>query len=138
MIASLVFFVAVSRFVQQNEYRLVIVAGITIIIWLIVTFIAPSEKRETLTNFYRLVRPGGPGWGPVARDAPDVKPDRKLGVFVLIALIAAGIVYLTLPAIGFLIFKSYGKAILAFAGAGCCILLVLFLTKRIGWEKIIR
>jgi Na+/proline symporter len=138
MISSLVFFVIISRFVEQNEIRLVIVAVLTIIVWLIVTVLTPAEKEGTLTGFYRLIRPGGPGWRPIARLMPDVQTDRKLGMYVLIAVIASGIVYLTLPAIGFLIFKAYGKAILSFSGAVCCVVLVLLLTKRVGWEKIVR
>jgi Na+/proline symporter len=72
MIASLAFFIVVSRFVESNEYRLAIVAGLTIVTWLAATFLTAPENRETLERFYRAVRPGGPGWRPLAHLAPDV------------------------------------------------------------------
>ena len=35
---------------------------ITTIIWLTVTFITPADDNETLINFYKKTKPGGPGW----------------------------------------------------------------------------
>ncbi|MEO0541087.1 MAG: sodium:solute symporter family protein [Cyanobacteria bacterium P01_A01_bin.105] len=42
--------------------RLSVTAGITTVIWVVVMLLTPPESDETLDNFYRKVRPGGPGW----------------------------------------------------------------------------
>ena len=42
--------------------RLLVISGITAIIWITVMFLTPPETDETLDNFYRRVRPGGHGW----------------------------------------------------------------------------
>ena len=51
-----------------NEYGLPLymkfplIVFITTIIWLTVTFITPADDNETLINFYKKTKPGGPGW----------------------------------------------------------------------------
>ena len=137
MVVSLGAFVVVSRFVEANEYRMAIVAGVTIAAWLAVTFVTAPERRDTLEAFYRKVRPAGPGWGPVARALPDVRPDRHLGLSILAALLAAGIVYCTIPAVGLLLFGEYGKGALALAGAVACAGGVVVVLRRIGWAQIV-
>ncbi len=42
--------------------RLMVTSGISAILWVTVMLLTPPESDETLDNFYRLVRPGGPGW----------------------------------------------------------------------------
>ncbi len=138
MVASLVFFIGVSPFIEQNEHRLAVVAGLTIMAWLAATFLTRPERRDVLERFYRKVRPGGPGWRPVARDCPDVSADRNLGWSVLAALFATGVVYLTLPGVGLLIFGEVGRAALALAGAAACAIVVVLLLRRVGWATFVR
>jgi hypothetical protein len=40
---------------------------VTTVVWLSVTLLTRPESEATLERFYRRVRPGGPGWRPVAR-----------------------------------------------------------------------
>ncbi|MEM7647890.1 MAG: sodium:solute symporter family protein [Cyanobacteria bacterium P01_A01_bin.70] len=42
--------------------RLLVIAGITTVIWVTVMLITAPETDETLDRFYRKVHPGGPGW----------------------------------------------------------------------------
>jgi len=42
--------------------RLMVTSGISALLWVTVMLLTPPESDETLDNFYRLVRPGGPGW----------------------------------------------------------------------------
>jgi Na+/proline symporter len=55
---------------------LLITVGVTTTVWLSVTFLTAPEPMETLLAFYRRVRPSGALWGPVARAATDVKPQK--------------------------------------------------------------
>ena len=42
--------------------KIVVGSCLTTMAWLLSTFITPSEDEKTLTNFIKIVNPGGPGW----------------------------------------------------------------------------
>jgi solute:Na+ symporter, SSS family len=138
MVASLVFFVAISGYVPRNEHRLAVVGLLTIITWLAVTLVTKPESDEVLHRFYRKIRPGGPGWKRVARSCPDVRADEGLRWSALAALFATGIIYLGLPGVGLLIFGDYARAALALGGAGLCAVVLGVLMRRMGWESLVR
>ncbi len=141
MIASLGYFIVLNtksistRFLGDRELlseeKMAIVAVLTIVTWLAATFLTPAEPRETLRAFFRKVRPGGPGWKPVAAEEPDVEQDQDLGISIVGALFASGIVYLTLPAIGYLIFGNTVAAVGCFAGAVVCVGCVAVILKKL-------
>jgi Na+/proline symporter len=138
MIASLVYFVVVSRFVESNERRLAVVAVLTLVTWLTVTFLTRPEKTEVLEAFYARIRPGGGGWKPIAAKHPAVEVDRNLVKSIGAAFLATGVVYLTLPGMGYLLFGERGLAALSLGGAVVCGALAYLLVKSVGWEKIVR
>lgn len=43
--------------------------AVTTLCWLPCAYLAPQTDRATLIAFYRKIRPGGPGWRPIARAA---------------------------------------------------------------------
>ena len=66
-----------------NEYglplymKLPLIVFITTIIWLTVTFITPADDNETLINFYKKTKPGGPGWSFIKKlDNTDNKKEK--------------------------------------------------------------
>lgn len=133
MVASLGFFLVVSQFVETSEYRLAIVAGLTIVVWLAVTYLTKPESPETLDAFYRQVRPAGPGWGPVAARVRDVEPDTDLGQSILMALLGSAVVYLTIPGVGLVVFGEWGRAALTLGGALVAgVVLVRLLGRAVG------
>jgi Na+/proline symporter len=79
---------------------LVLTVASTTVIWVAVTFLTRPTARTKLLDFYRLVRPAGPGWRSVRAEAgvaasPDSLPNALLGwvlgcVFVYSALFGAG------------------------------------------------
>jgi len=42
---------------------------VTTSIWLIVTFITPSDDTDTLVKFYNKTKPGGPGWNIIKNNS---------------------------------------------------------------------
>jgi hypothetical protein len=138
MAASLVYFLLVSRFVESNERRLAVVALLTLITWIAITFLTRPEKPEVLESFYARIRPGGGGWRPIAERLPGVDVDRNLLKSLAAAFLATGVVYLTIPGIGNLIFGQAMAGAFCLVGAIACAALAYLLVMNVGWEKIVR
>ena len=81
-------------------FSLLVTVAITTVVWVTVTLLTEPANRETLIAFYRLVRPAGPGWQPIAAaagpvESPDSLPQSLLGwvlgcTFVYAALFGTG------------------------------------------------
>ena len=56
--------------VWDPSLRLVVGVAVTSAGWLLVTLLTRPAEPGTLLRFYREIRPLGPGWEPVARNAP--------------------------------------------------------------------
>jgi Na+/proline symporter len=112
---------------------LFVIVAFTTVAWLLATFATPATDMETLVAFYRRVRPGGPGWRPVARQAPEVTPDAGLGGLVVDWLAGVAFVYATLFAIGLALFGRYaGAAAAAVVAAAAVMLIYRDLSRRPG------
>ena len=89
--------------------KLIIGVGITTLIWFIATYFTPATEISTLRKFYRLIRPGGAGWGVVIREAKadgDHLPGGSGQLFTELKAVLLGcvMVYALLFAAGFLIY----------------------------------
>jgi SSS family solute:Na+ symporter len=81
-------------------FSLLVTVAVTTVVWVTVTLLTAPASREILVSFYRLVRPAGPGWQPIAAEAgpvesPDSLPQSLLGwvlgcAFVYAALFGTG------------------------------------------------
>jgi Na+/proline symporter len=100
-IVALGFFIARKNgLVLPAHVSLLVTVGVTSVVWIATTFIAPPANEETLINFYTLVRPSGPGWKPIekltgVRGSPDALSQALLGwvlgcTFVYSALFGTG------------------------------------------------
>ncbi len=89
------------------------VVAITTVVWLAATFLTRPTDAGKLDAFYQRVRPGGPGWKPVAARNPEVKADSGLLPLVFDWLAGVVLVYSFLFGMGFLLFGR------TWAGVGC-------------------
>ena len=101
----------------------IIVVPISIVIWLVVTFLTKPESEGTLLKFYKKIRPWG-WWSPIAKMNPDIERTSfipiviniLLGVsFIFFAMIGIGKLLLGTPYIGaFMILISICSGILIY------------------------
>jgi solute:Na+ symporter, SSS family len=68
--------------------------------------VTAPDDAERLEAFYRRVRPPGPGWGPVARHCPEVRPAVSLRKIGLCWVLGLGLVYGLMFGVGGLLFGS--------------------------------
>jgi len=139
MFGSLLVFVGVWAWQQtienpaermRGEYQSLLVALLTLVLWLAVTLLTPPEPRGKLVEFYRRIRPDGPGWRPIAAECPDVRPDGNLGRSIVCAVLGTTVVWLTLPGIGALIFGNWREAGLCLGGAALAGIALFALVER--------
>lgn len=115
-------FLAAERFWGYNPgetFKILAAVGITTISWLVVTWLTPPADQEILRSFYKRIRPGGPGWRKIVKDAEyegitldkskDLKWDVPTGILAMIWGVL--FVYSTLFAIGELLYAKYTTAI---------------------------
>jgi Na+/proline symporter len=99
--------------------RLLVGVGITTVAWITVTYLTRPTDEERLRSFYRLVRPGGPGWRRVVAaasaagdpiEARDVPWNLPLGILCMV--IGCLAVYSALFSIGYWIYGQTALALL--------------------------
>lgn len=99
--------------------RLLVTAGITTVVWVTVMLLTPPESDETLDNFYRRVRPGGPGWRR-QRQRTGMRPLQNLGLELQRVMAALLLLFGAMFAVGgFLLLRSllgWCSLIIAVAG----------------------
>ncbi|MEM6251778.1 MAG: sodium:solute symporter family protein [Cyanobacteria bacterium P01_D01_bin.156] len=99
---------SVVKVIQISDFglRLLVTAGITTVVWLVVMLLTPPESDETLDNFYRRVRPGGPGWRK-QRQRTGVRPWQNLGLEIKRVVASLLLLFGAMFAVGgFLLLRS--------------------------------
>jgi Na+/proline symporter len=61
----------------SSSTALLITVAITTICWVATAYVGPQNDRATLIDFYRKVRPAGPGWAPIAAAAGELRQDGR-------------------------------------------------------------
>ena len=110
--------------------NLYLIVGITTAAWLVATYATPAVDTATLVSFYRRVRPGGPGWTPIAVNCPEVRPDAGFGWLFVDWIAGVALVYAVLFAVGSVIFGEWMQAgALAVLAAICAAVLARSLSR---------
>lgn len=118
-----------------SEYIMVVL--LTTLAWLIVTYATSPEDKETLYRFYKITKPGGPGWKRVVDSSKaegvilDTGQKWSVPNGILAMLVGSVMIYSALFAVGYWI---YGRWLWA------SLLTLLALIAGIGllllWKKI--
>ena len=122
-----------------NEYglplymKLPLIVFITTIIWLTVTFITPADDNETLINFYKKTKPGGPGWSFIKKldniDNEEEKWIVPLGILCMI--FGCLMVYSALFSTGYFIYGFIFEAFVFLFFAIVFSMLLYFYSKKL-------
>ena len=91
--------------------EIVIGAILTTLVWVVSVFITPPTSEEKLVSFYKLIKPQGPGWKPIAKiyaqNNMGAAVKNNLPTEILCVLLAAISVYAALFAVGNMIYGHY-------------------------------
>lgn len=123
------FFVAARRGGGVPPHiALLITVGVTTAVWLAVTYVAPGTPRETLVDFYRVVRPAGPGWTDIRREAGAVSSPDSLAHSLLGWVLGCAFVYAALFGTGSFLYGNWPQGLfwtVVFIGSGLGLLSLL-------------
>ncbi len=143
--AMLVSFLVAIYFQLINDHgmadwtQLSVGVAITTVAWMLVALVTPSTERSKLISFYEKVRPGGPGWEPIAQEAdPAVRDatnrESDLGPSLLAVLAGAAAIYGILFATGFVLYGRMGPAAISAAVSLAGTLLLVRLWPRLSFS----
>ena len=114
------------------------VVAVTTILWLLITFITPSEDESVLRSFYKKTQPGGPGWAKIVdkaqKEGVELLDDNKtwsVPAGIIAMLLGCSMIYSIMFCTGYFI---YGNLRLAFPLLALAIVSGYLLIKI--WDKI--
>jgi solute:Na+ symporter, SSS family len=99
--------------------QFVIIVGATTVCWMLAVLFGPTESSQQLRSFYARIRPGGPGWTKVIRDAHAegqlLEMDDSWNMRSQLMFMVAGCVFIygILFGTGFLLYGEFSKGGLA-------------------------
>lgn len=115
---------------------LLFTVAVTSAVWLVVTYFTSAEPSSKLLEFYRRVRPGHTGWGPIAALAPEIPASYDVWYNIMDWLAGCLLVYMVLFGTGKIIFGQLGTGLVFFAVAALAGYLIYWDLSRRGWETL--
>ncbi|NLO32015.1 MAG: Na+:solute symporter [Candidatus Hydrogenedentes bacterium] len=94
----------------EDWMQLLMSIGITTVAWLLMTYLTRPVDEETLCNFYKHIRPGGPGWKKInvlIDDKECSTSGRQLPQGILCMILGCIAIYAALFATGYFIYGRY-------------------------------
>ena len=104
---------------MSTHEALLLTVAVTTVCWVVTALLGPQTDRDVLIEFYRKVRPGGPGWAADPRGGRPVRcPAGRQGDNIPLALLGwvAGCVMIwsALFAVGNYLYGRIGMAVFLF------------------------
>lgn len=121
-----------APFPAWSKFLLVVL--ITTVLWILTTFLTKPEENKVLYRFYKITKPGGPGWNKIHADAKKEGVKLKDGnekwtvpSGILAMIVGCVVVYGCLFATGNWIYGNYPLAI----GLTILVLVAAIVLKRV-------
>jgi len=122
---------------RDFAWIMIVTVAVTTTVWLLVTFLTPPEKEETLVAFYRRTRPALPGWRTIAALAPDVPPSGGMLWNFVDWICGCVLVYGALFGSGKLLLGDLTLGIGMLAAAAAAGAVIYWDLSRRGWSSVI-
>lgn len=142
MVAAFVVSVSLTRvhFAGNNSVvfakSAMITAGVTTVVWLLVTILTPPEPEAHLLAFYRRVHPTVHGWRRIAALAPEIRPVRDLAANTFDWVMGCALVYCSMFGIGELVLQEWIRGVLLILGSALSGYAIYWSLSRRGWQTL--
>ncbi|MGH7559944.1 MAG: sodium:solute symporter family protein [Gemmatimonadales bacterium] len=111
-IAALFFLLGRAGAGPSPHVALLLTVASTTVVWVAVTLLTRPTDRTTLVRFYRLVRPAGPGWRPIAAEAGTGPSPDSLSQSLLAWVLGCAFIYAALFGTGSFLYGRMGTGAL--------------------------
>jgi Na+/proline symporter len=119
--------------VLPTHYALTLTVAVTTVCWMLTAFFGPRTDRETLIKFYKKVRPFGPGWRTIRKEAgiseAEAKGSHESFPLALVGWVSGSLtIWSALFTVGNILYKRWTYAIIlgvVFVGAGLVLIKVI-------------
>ncbi len=122
---------------MSTHVALIFTIAVTTVCWVLTAYVGPETERQTLIDFYKKVRPFGPGWAPI-REAAGMKgqaASQEVGDNVPLALLGwvAGctMIWSALFAVGNFLYGRMGYALGLLAVFAVSAIIVIWLVRNL-------
>jgi Na+/proline symporter len=125
-----------------NIFKFVAIVGLTTVSWIATSLLTKPVDDQVLRDFYRKIKPGGPGWKKVLDKAnregielvkeKDLKWDVPSGIMAMV--FGAVTIYSVLFSIGMIIYGEGNRALLFIATGAIAAVGMLFFWRRVRTE----
>jgi SSS family solute:Na+ symporter len=122
-----------------THQALLVTIGVTTVCWVATAFLGPETDRQTLIDFYKKVRPFGPGWKRI-REAAGISVGEATATHENIPLALLGwsagctVIWSSLFAVGNLLYGRFNLALLLLAVFVASGLVLLYVINKL-WAK---
>ena len=113
-----------------------ITAGVTTLVWIIITLLTRPEPEQLLVNFYRRVRPTVHGWKHIAMLAPEIQPVRDLRANFFDWIMGCALIYCAMFGIGELVLQEWLPGMILLICAGLAAYFIYASLSRRGWTTL--
>ncbi len=127
-----------SEILDEFTIKLLLAILMTTIVWLTTTLLTKPENMDVLVKFYKLTRPGGPGWKKVAKVAlekgeidnmDEIGPAWEMPIQLLSVFLGSIAIYSFLFSIGSFV---YTDMVMGFVFMGVSAISTFILFKQFG------
>jgi SSS family solute:Na+ symporter len=117
----------------STHAALLITIAVTTACWVLTAFLGPQTDREVLIDFYKKVRPFGPGWAPIQREAGvHADPGTDNIPLALLGWVAGcTAIWSALFAVGNFLYHRYPQALLLTAVFAVSAILLVYATRAL-------
>jgi solute:Na+ symporter, SSS family len=102
------------HFEISTHYALLLTIGVTTMCWILTAWWGPATDRQTLVAFYRRVRPFGPGWNSIRKEAgledEGKAPGQNLPLAILGWVAGCATIWSALFTVGSFLYGRLGQA----------------------------
>jgi Na+/proline symporter len=121
----------------STHAALLMTIGFTTVCWIATAYLGPETDRATLITFYQKVKPFGPGWGPIRKEAGPVDGwgARTAGENIPLALVGwvsgCTMIWSSLFTVGNYLYGRTGMATMLFGVFGVSAAVLIAVVRRL-------